>query len=786
MAKEKIKKLFPILIIFILSVLLAYTFPLTGDDYGKGAAWIIESFKSAYDLWQTYNGRFFGNMLVFMLNYSKFFRVILEASVMTGIIYFISKNTYNKNKTNSIILSFILFFGMSIKMFRESISWMSGFANFAIPALMFAILIYNFKNIFEEKEVKYKWYQYIIAILCGVFTNLFSEHTSIFSVLIGIGFIIASLINHKKVYKIQMLYLLISIIFCGLMFLSPVYWGEMPRLSGADYYTSLNIFQKVYYNLRTSSWIENMVFDNVILNIIISFIFLKTFKSNNKILKSLNILLVILCVFVFPLISYNAKLFNLEILYSKKIQFLLMIIYFITIIILIIKNFNFKKSLQLISYFLGAFIAATPLLLAYGIGPRCFLTSYVLLMIFTLVLASELEVYNKLNRLIFSLISISLIAIFTVVYISNYKIFQERNKILADVDKDQLFISLPLYEYPSFIHQGGTPGYGGYHYKVYLLYYGLSPDTYIDFYETQKKTLYRGFITIPTYDGSNQATHPSVMALNNKSFEYKYYMAMTPWPNNNNKYENPSILASNDGIKWEEPKGINNPVSGIPTLNSNDYYSDPYLYKEDDTLNLIYRYNPYNYKGNISNVDNNLILEKTSKNGIDWSEEKIIFDKKEGHAYMSPSRTKKDDHERLYYVNYDNNIYYKEKNKNNWKEQEQIYVNGLKNKIWHAELKIINDVYIMIAYADNKLYLASSLDGINFENARELNIKELPTSETTKTEEYTRVYKSSILISNDIVSFYIPYNVKTKELSTWGIYLYQDVIENYKWLFEVA
>ena len=73
MTKSKVKKSLPILIIFILSVLLAYTFPLTGDDYGKGAAWISESFKGAIDLWKTYNGRFFGNMLVFMLNYSKFF-----------------------------------------------------------------------------------------------------------------------------------------------------------------------------------------------------------------------------------------------------------------------------------------------------------------------------------------------------------------------------------------------------------------------------------------------------------------------------------------------------------------------------------------------------------------------------------------------------------------------------------------------------------------------------------------------------------------------------------------
>ena len=242
MIKEKLKKTLPIALTFILAILLCCTFPLTGDDYGKNASWIIEGFKEAYDLWLSYNGRFFGNLLVVMMNYSKVFRVILQAATITGIIYFVSKNSKSKDKFNSFLLSFVLFFGMSKMMFRESISWMSGFANFGIPALMFALLIYNFRNIFEEDKVEYKWYNYLIAVLCGIFTNLFSEHTSIFSVLIGIGFIIVSLINHKKIYKIQIIYLAVSIVFCALMFLSPVYWNGMPRLDNADYYNGLNIF----------------------------------------------------------------------------------------------------------------------------------------------------------------------------------------------------------------------------------------------------------------------------------------------------------------------------------------------------------------------------------------------------------------------------------------------------------------------------------------------------------------------------------------------------------------
>ena len=61
----------------------------------------VGAFEDAKGLWQSYNGRFFGNMLVDMMNYSKIFRVILQTIVITGIIYFSSKFSSKKNeKTN--------------------------------------------------------------------------------------------------------------------------------------------------------------------------------------------------------------------------------------------------------------------------------------------------------------------------------------------------------------------------------------------------------------------------------------------------------------------------------------------------------------------------------------------------------------------------------------------------------------------------------------------------------------------------------------------------------------
>ncbi len=768
------KKYWLNIIILIFLIFISTKFPLTGDDFGKGSTGLIEAFKNALLLWKNYNGRIFGNILVNLLNYNKIFKACLTALTIYGIIILL-----NKLKKNSSILSlcFIIIMLMPIPMFRESISWLSGFANFGIPALMLILLIYNFRSIFES-ECYFKWYHYIIAIICAIFMNLFSEHTSLFSVLIGIGYIIAAKINHKKIPKILYLYLLVSVIFCAIMFASPVYWKTMPRLENAGNFNNYNIFEKIYYNLKTSSWLKNIVCDNIIINILISCILLKDFKNSSLITKVINIILLLTCFIILPFISYEA----FPIFTSKKIQILALIIYFTSITYLIIKKNNFSNIIKLMCYFLGAFIAALPLLIAYGIGPRCFLASYILFSVFLIELLNVENIeLPKIIKVLNIIICFIIIGIYSYMYNENYQIFKQREEIIS-ANQNNLVINLPIYKYPYLIHQTGTPPYGGYHYNAFKKYYHISENTYLKFanYKPLNIDLYEGFINTPSYDGSNETTHPNVIKVNNS--KYKYWITLTPWPNNNNLYENPSILASHDGITWENPPEIINPISGIPK-NKGDYYSDPYLYYDENKFTLIYRYNPYIYNKTISKTENNLILYKTSLDGYKWSNSKVLLD--DGiEAYMSPSITINNDIKRIYYVNYDKNIYYKELNNSKWTEEKLLNVEGLNTKIWHAEMKTINNIYILLMFADDKLYIASSKDGKSFNNSKEIDISFLSLKKINS-KVYNRVYKSSILFDEKTVNLYIPYNEKTLTKSTWSLYLKQYNLEDFNWLFEV-
>jgi hypothetical protein len=146
-------------------------------------------------------------------------------------------------------------------------------------------------------------------------------------------------------------------------------------------------------------------------------------------------------------------------------------------------------------------------------------------------------------------------------------------------------------------------------------------------------------LTIPTYDGSGSAVHPDLYYNATGWNGYKYWMVMTPYPSSNDSFENPSIVTSNDGINWNTPTGLSNPIDPKPSPALSDYNSDPNLAFKDGTLYAFYRE---------VNISHNILKFRTSKDGIHWSGEytslalpnhqlvspAIIFNKTDNKFYM--------------------------------------------------------------------------------------------------------------------------------------------------------
>lgn len=270
--------------------------------------------------------------------------------------------------------------------------------------------------------------------------------------------------------------------------------------------------------------------------------------------------------------------------------------------------------------------------------------------------------------------------------------------------------------------------------------------------------------------------HPDVQYFPNGFNGYKYWMVFTPYFGavgttlDSKRYENPTIVVSNDGINWNSPSGISNPIQLTPSqdesLSDNPsepkqgFWSDVDWMYENGRFYLYYRgcfikASALLHRGAKSN--NNLvkllenaqrtIVRQTSIDGIKWTPLEVAYTSnpqyspKNNHI-LSPSFI----YNGKEYVSFEveNNI------SNNFPGKDPSYIirrtskNGLdfskfkESKIvnlinkpwlknnpeyspWHLQASYIDGYYFLCLAVGNvtkftadALYLAVSEDGLNF------------------------------------------------------------------------
>ena len=266
------------------------------------------------------------------------------------------------------------------------------------------------------------------------------------------------------------------------------------------------------------------------------------------------------------------------------------------------------------------------------------------------------------------------------------------------------------------------------------------------------------WINIPTYDGSGEVTHPKVLHFKDGLNGYKYWMVNTPYPNNNAYLENPSIIVSNDGINWIEPKGIKNPVTGYPTKIRNDsYYSDPFMLYDEDHFELFFRKTKSVLNGIVKRNGYNYLYKETSNDGITWTEPKMILDNNPPERYMSPSVIKMNGVYKMWYVNYEGNVRYVESNDLvNYTKPVDIIIKYFNKNVWHGEVQYHDNKYIYIFMIKYKLFYTESTDGINFSKPILINTK----IEDLNVNNY--IYKTTYIINDNYIELFTPYKVNNK------------------------
>ena len=267
------------------------------------------------------------------------------------------------------------------------------------------------------------------------------------------------------------------------------------------------------------------------------------------------------------------------------------------------------------------------------------------------------------------------------------------------------------------------------------------------------------WISIPSYEGSGEVTHPKVLYFENGYNGYKYWMVNTPYPFNDAYYENPSIVVSNNGVDWIEPKGIKNPVSGYANIIRDDsYYSDPYILYDGNKFELFFRKTKSYLNGSYKSNGYNYMYYINSNDGLKYSEPNIIMNNNSKEQYMSMSVVKEDSIYKIWYVNYDGKIRYVESNDLiEFTEPISVNISNFDKKVWHKEIQYVDNKYVCILMIKYKLFYTESVDGINFTTP-----KEIDTTLDNVDSSTCHIYKTSFVITDKYVELFIPYRINYK------------------------
>ena len=256
------------------------------------------------------------------------------------------------------------------------------------------------------------------------------------------------------------------------------------------------------------------------------------------------------------------------------------------------------------------------------------------------------------------------------------------------------------------------------------------------------------YLNTPTYDGSGQVVHPDVVYVPGGWNGYEYWMAMTPYPNSNDDYENPSVLASHDGIVWEEPPGISNPLVPMAA----DHNADADMLLVDGTMMLYY----VEYTGRTASDFSHINL-LTSADGVNWSGPVTVFSVPMTDGYgLSPAVIYEDG---TFYVWYVRNagcsagssaVYLRTSSDGiAWGAEQAVTMPHPGQVVWHPDVQKSGSTYVMLyaAYPAGstcgytRLYYAESTDRLNWT----VNTTPVLTPNPSGWDS-TNIYRSSFLI----------------------------------------
>ena len=462
----------PRLYISILLLLFFFFFaaqvPYSHDDWqwGSHSNWIL-----MLNGFANYNGRYLGNLFEILITRNVLAKNIILAVGMLLVIWsvykLVIKEAKSKDKTVLFLLASVLCLAIPRELFRQTYSWIAAFINFIPPVILMILYIIIVNNIFEDKPLnaiksKQPLWLILLMIPLGISTQLFSEHTTVYAVLLA-GFIVFyTLIKYHKFFSLQVIYLFATVIGAFIMFSNGAYFNAANNTDG---YKRLSFSIASIVDLYTNQMSDTLFLNNWLLNTILAIlciiVILRYLRNNHYTYNVLvgNVQIFILSTYmiygvlnkVYP--AWNIFTDPQKTSYFNAIYSLVFFACILSVILLYIESNGLKMKMFMIY---GSSLAlAMPLIIANPIGPRCFFASYIFMVITALQFLINIINNSNFELSNFSVVVSSILVIICVFYgsifvdvgIGEKWRVQTINDAIANGDKSITLYRLPYEDY---------------------------------------------------------------------------------------------------------------------------------------------------------------------------------------------------------------------------------------------------------------------------------------------------------------------------------------------------
>lgn len=441
------------LVCFLFFICLALVVPLTfGDDLDWGGAAGISRMQNLFD---NYNGRYLGNMIIISITRSVVLRVIFYALINTTIVYAIMKLTKATYRYMPFIITSLLIL-VPYRVYAQTFSWFSGFANYNV-GIALTLLIWVW--VLRSTEVLYP-VKLISILIVSFLAQLCMENITMFNVLFSIIFLIVLFKQKFVTYRIS--YVIGSIAGAALMFSNSVYHSIA---SGDDYYRTFD-WDKLS-EVFITHYMETYLINNWLILLVIAGLVWLLYDNKNKLS-----LFPMTIITAFPILGLTISIAGIPLTeFSELLGYLisgLAIFYLIMLVVAILllpKDRIDQKFWYIFLCGISSGIILAPFLIVQPFGPRSGLTSYVFFVIIAVFLLNavlEQEFSKKgLQRLTyFTIVLFSSVAL---VYIGMHSVnlfyFNKRDQIMK-VDHKNKKVTVERLPFDKYTHYISPPNYG--------------------------------------------------------------------------------------------------------------------------------------------------------------------------------------------------------------------------------------------------------------------------------------------------------------------------------------